>query len=153
MEWRDRFARQAKAQLRACIMAAQHGVEIIPVWNKSNREHLIVGPVPSSTSAAAAAAVKQYGLPGTLKLSVHSDSDKFSIYAPIRRAIGRFNAGLHLKTAGTTWLEEIIGLADAGGSGLALAKEIYAGALEHVDELCAPYATVIDIDRKKLPSA
>jgi hypothetical protein len=328
----DRFARQAKAQLRACIMAAQQGVEIVPVWNKSNREHLIVGSEPSSTRAAADAAVKelgwrkpyhvdadhiglktvdrflphsdfytidvadwigkaadpkvvksfverhaelvgqisipeikqpfqttradvervagkylsavqeagkiyrhiaqmkgegkfitevsmdetdspqtppellvilaalagegiplqtiapkftgrfnkgvdyvgnvgqfeeefsndlaviafavkQYGLPGTLKLSVHSGSDKFSIYAPIRRAIGRFNAGLHIKTAGTTWLEEVIGLADAGGSGLALAKEIYATALEHMDELCAPYATVIDIDRKKLPSA
>jgi hypothetical protein len=34
-----------------------------------------------------------------------------------------------------------------------LAKEIYAAALEHIDELCAPYATVIDIDRSKLPSA
>jgi hypothetical protein len=107
----------------------------------------------SNDLAVIAFAVKQYGLPGTLKLSVHSGSDKFSIYAPIRRAIGRFNAGLHIKTAGTTWLEEVIGLADAGGSGLALAKEIYAAALEHVDELCAPYATVIDIDRKKLPSA
>jgi tagaturonate epimerase len=327
----DRFARQAKAQLRACIMAAQQGVEIVPVWNKSNREHLIVGSEPSSTRAAADAAVKelgwrkpyhvdadhiglktvdrflphsdfytidvadwigkaagpeavksfverhaelvgkisipeikqpfqttradveriagkylsavqeagkiyryiaqkkgegkfitevsmdetdspqtppellvilaalagegiplqtiapkftgrfnkgvdyvgnvgqfeeefnndlaviayavkQYGLPDTLKLSVHSGSDKFSIYAPMRRALGRFNAGLHIKTAGTTWLEEVIGLADAGGSGLVLAKEIYAAALEHVDELCAPYATVIDIDRKKLPS-
>ena len=328
----DRFARQAKAQLRACIMAAQQGVEIVPVWNKSNREHLIVGSEPSSTRAAADAAVKelgwrkpyhvdadhiglktvdrflpysdfytldvadwigkaadpeavkafverhaelvgqisipeikrpfqttradiervagkylfavqeagkiyrhiaqmkgadtfitevsmdetdspqtppellvilaaladekiplqtiapkftgrfnkgvdyvgdvgqfeeefnndlaviafavkQYGLPGTLKLSVHSGSDKFSIYAPMRRALGRFNAGLHIKTAGTTWLEEVIGLADAGGSGLALAKEMYAAALEHVDELCAPYMAVIDIDRNKLPSA
>ena len=35
---------------------------------------------------------------------------------------------------------------------LALAKEIYAGAVEHAGELCAPYATVIDIDFKKLPS-
>ncbi len=103
--------------------------------------------------AVIAFAVKQYGLPDTLKLSVHSGSDKFSIYAPMRRALKRYNAGLHIKTAGTTWLEEVIGLADAGGSGLALAKEIYAAALEHVDELCAPYAAVIDIDRKKLPSA
>jgi hypothetical protein len=59
---------------------------------------------------------------------------------------------LHLKTAGTTWLEEVIGLAEAGGEGLVLAKDIYAGALEHIDELCAPYATVIDIDRAKLPT-
>ena len=102
--------------------------------------------------AVIAFAIKQYGLPGSLKLSVHSGSDKFSIYAPIRRALKRFNAGLHLKTAGTTWLEEVIGLAEAGGDGLDLAKEIYADALEHIDELCAPYATVIDIDRKKLPA-
>ena len=328
----DRFAHQAKAQLRACAMAAQRGVEVIPVWNKSNREHITIGSGPASTRAAADAAVgeinwrkayhvdadhirletvdrflshsdfftidvadcigkpasgaevrafmkrhpelvgriaipgiekgfktgraqveriaakylcaiteagrihrhiagakgagtfitevsldetdqpqtppellvilaaladegiplqtiapkftgrfnkgvdyvgdlaqfekefneevavigfavKQYGLPSTLKLSVHSGSDKFSIYPPIRKALARFNAGLHLKTAGTTWLEELIGLAEAGAAGLVLAKEIYAGALEHVDELCAPYASVIDIDRKRLPSA
>ncbi|HKI68316.1 MAG TPA: tagaturonate epimerase family protein, partial [Verrucomicrobiae bacterium] len=103
--------------------------------------------------AVIAFAVKQYGLPGNLKLSVHSGSDKFSIYAPMRRALARHNAGLHIKTAGTTWLEELIGLAEAGGSGLALAREIYADALDHVEELCAPYAAVIDIDRQKLPTA
>jgi hypothetical protein len=102
--------------------------------------------------AVIAFAIKKYGLPATLKLSVHSGSDKFSLYAPIRRALKKFNAGLHLKTAGTTWLEEVIGLAEAGGDGLVLAKEIYSDALEHVDELCAPYWTVIDIDRKKLPT-
>ena len=103
--------------------------------------------------AVIAHAVKQYGLPANLKLSVHSGSDKFSLYPIIRRALARTGAGLHLKTAGTTWLEELIGLAEAGGDGLALAKEIYAYALAHVDELCAPYASVIDIDRAKLPSA
>src|SRR4029077_17248631 len=49
-------------------------------------------------------AINRYGLPPNLKLSVHSGSDKFSIYRPIRDAIKRFDAGLHLKTAGTTWL-------------------------------------------------
>lgn len=102
--------------------------------------------------AVIAQAVKQYGLPANLKLSVHSGSDKFSIYPIIRKALQRTGAGLHVKTAGTTWLEELIGLSEAGGDGLALAKEIYAYALEHVDELCAPYASVIDIDRAKLPS-
>jgi hypothetical protein len=102
--------------------------------------------------AVIAFAIRRYGLPVTLKLSIHSGSDKFSIYAPIRRALKKFDAGLHLKTAGTTWLEEVIGLAEAGGDGLALAKEIYSDALDHLDELCAPYATVIDIDRKKLPA-
>ncbi len=327
----DRFAQQAEAQLRACMMAAEKGVDVVPVWNKSNREHLIVGSEPSTVRVAADAAVKKlgwkkawhvdadhihlrtvdrflphsdfytidvadsigkpppaaavkafadrhpelagrleipgvdgginssraeveriankflfavqeaaeiyrfiakrkgadkcitevsmdetdspqtptellvilvaladekvplqtvapkftgrfnkgvdyagnlaqfekefnedlavirfaiqkYGLPETLKLSVHSGSDKFSIYAPMRRAMQRHNAGLHLKTAGTTWLEEIIGLAEADGDGLALAKEIYAEAISHTNELCAPYATVIDIDPAKLPA-
>ena len=327
----DRFAHQAKAQLRACMLAAQQGVEVIPVWNKSNREHMIIGSEPITTRAAADQAVKtlgwrkpyfidadhinlktvdrfaqpcdfftidvadligkpaehgavqafadkhpeligdigipgvkgsfktdrnfvvqvankylaavleagriyrhieqtkgkgnfipevsmdetdspqtpvelliilaaiadegipiqtiapkftgrfnkgvdysgdlkkfaqefsddvaviayaiqQYGLPQNLKLSVHSGSDKFSIYKPIRDAIKKFNAGVHLKTAGTTWLEELIGLAEAGGDGLKLAKEIYEEAYAHQDELCAPYAAVIDIDPAKLPS-
>jgi hypothetical protein len=328
----DRFAHQAKAQLRACLLAAEHGADVVPVWNKSNREHLIVGSEPASVRAAADAAVRElgwkkpyhldadhirldtvdrflapcdfftidvadsighpadpaavaafadkhadltgtvsipgideafaitradvervagkylkavqdagaiyrkiaaakgsgafitevsmdetdspqtppelllilaaladegvpvqtiapkftgrfnkgvdyvgdvgqfekefrqdlaviafavrkFGLPENLKLSVHSGSDKFSIYGPIRRAIAEFGAGLHLKTAGTTWLEEVIGLAEAGGEGLALAKEIYATALKKKDELCAPYATVIDIDASQLPTA
>ncbi|HEX3152858.1 MAG TPA: tagaturonate epimerase family protein [Gemmataceae bacterium] len=328
----DRFAHQAKAQLQACVLAAKQGVEIIPVWNKSNREHTIIGSDPSTTRAAADAAVrelgwkkpyhldadhirletvdrflapcdfftidvadsighaadpaaiqafanrhadltgqvmvpgirepfaitrddveriagkylkaaqdagaiyrkieaakgahaiitevsmdetdspqtppelllifaaladegvpvqtiapkftgrfnkgvdyvgdlvqferefrddlaviafavKKFGLPANLKLSVHSGSDKFSVYGPMRRAIAETGAGLHLKTAGTTWLEEVIGMAEADGEGLVRAKEIYAKALKKKDELCAPYATVIDIDAIKLPSA
>jgi hypothetical protein len=328
----DRFAQQASAQLKACWLAAEHGVEIIPVWNKSNREHLTIGSEPASVRAAAARAVqdlgwgqpwhvdadhirletvdrfiphsdfftidvadsigkpatpetvksfadrhpeltgrveipgvdptaiispdevervarkylfavqeagviyrhiahtkgqgtfitevsmdetdspqtplelliilaaladeqvpvqtiapkftgrfnkgvdyvgnvaqfeqefnddlcvlafaiKHYGLPENLKLSVHSGSDKFSIYGPIHRAIKRHHAGLHVKTAGTTWLEEIIGLAAGGGEGLTLAREIYAEALAHREELCGPYASVIDIDPSRLPSA
>ena len=101
--------------------------------------------------AAIAFAVKKYNLPANLKLSVHSGSDKFSIYKPMREALRRFDAGVHLKTAGTTWLEELIGLAEAGGEGLGLAKEIYAQAYEQRDALCAPYAAVISIDAKKLP--
>lgn len=97
--------------------------------------------------------VKQYGLPRTLKLSVHSGSDKFSLYPIIRRALDKTSAGLHIKTAGTTWLEELIGLCEAGSDGLALAVEIYGYALAHVDELCAPYASVIDIDPQKLPDS
>ena len=102
--------------------------------------------------AVIAFAIQKYGLPPSLKLSVHSGSDKFSIYEPMRRALKKFDAGVHIKTAGTTWLEELIGLAEAGGDGLEIAKEIYAYAIEHVDEFCAPYATVIDIDQAKLPA-
>ena len=102
--------------------------------------------------AVVAFAVKEFGSPENLKLSIHSGSDKFSIYAPVAEALKKFDAGLHLKTAGTTWLEELIGLAMAGGDGLAIAKALYGKALERIDELCAPYATVVDIDRKKLPA-
>ncbi len=96
-------------------------------------------------------AVQRFGLPENLKLSVHSGSDKFSIYGPIGRAIKRFDAGVHLKTAGTTWLEELIGLAAAGGDGLAIAKSVYRSAHGRFDELCGPYASVIDINREQLP--
>ena len=58
-----------------------------------------------------------------------------------------------MKTAGTTWLEELIGLAESGSEGLLLAKEVYNSALTRYEELAAPYATVIDIDRAKLPTA
>jgi hypothetical protein len=102
--------------------------------------------------AVIAFAIQEFGLPANLKLSVHSGSDKFSIYPAINRAIKRTGAGLHLKTAGTTWLEELIGLASAGGEGLAIAREVYSTALSRFDELCGPYATVIDIDKKKLPT-
>ena len=103
--------------------------------------------------AAIALAIKEFGLPDNLKMSIHSGSDKFSIYGPIAKALKRTGAGIHVKTAGTTWLEELIGLAEGGGEGLLIAKEVYARALEKIDALCEPYATVIDIDRSKLPSA
>lgn len=93
-----------------------------------------------------------YGLPDSLKLSVHSGSDKFSIYPCIAKAIRNADAGLHLKTAGTTWLEELIGLAEAGGEGLAIARDVYRGALGRFDELCGPYADVIDITPDRLPN-
>ncbi|NQT91604.1 MAG: hypothetical protein HQ559_02500 [Lentisphaerae bacterium] len=97
-------------------------------------------------------AVGEFGLPDNLKLSVHSGSDKFSLYAGINSVLKAHDAGIHLKTAGTTWLEELIGLAEAGGGGAWMVKEVYETALERFDELCAPYATVIDIDRAALPS-
>jgi tagaturonate epimerase len=97
-------------------------------------------------------AVDRYDLPKNLKLSVHSGSDKFSLYPIIRRALQRTGAGLHIKTAGTTWLEELIGLCESGREGTNFVKQIYGEAIEHIDELCGPYASVIDINSSKLPS-
>jgi hypothetical protein len=97
-------------------------------------------------------AIKEFSLPDNLKMSVHSGSDKFAIYPHIGRIIRKYDKGIHIKTAGTTWLEEVIGLAQSGGEALDFVKEIYFKSLEKIDELCAPYADVIDINRSSLPS-
>lgn len=96
-------------------------------------------------------AIRRFGLPETLKLSIHSGSDKFSLYPHVARTLKARGAGVHVKTAGTTWLEEVIGLAKSGGEGLSVAKEIYSRALSRFDELCGPYATVIDVRPQRLP--
>jgi hypothetical protein len=155
----------AQSPIELLIILAAIADEGIPVQTiapkftgRFNKGVDYVGDVPGFNRefaldvAAIAYAVKNFGLPDNLKLSVHSGSDKFSIYPGIHAAIKKFNAGVHLKTAGTTWLEEIIGLAEAGGEALSLAKEVYAQAYTHRAELCEPYATVIDIDPAKLPA-
>jgi tagaturonate epimerase len=96
--------------------------------------------------------VKEYGLPQNLKMSIHSGSDKFAIYPHMGSLIRKYDKGIHLKTAGTTWLEEVIGLALSGGEALAFVKEIYYESLEKIEELCAPYSDVIDIKTGALPS-
>jgi len=101
--------------------------------------------------AVIACAAEEFGLPKGLKLSVHSGSDKFAIYKSMNRAIKKFDAGLHVKTAGTTWLEELGGLALAGGDYMGIAKRIYSQAYSRIEELSGPYSSVIDIDKSKLP--
>ena len=97
-------------------------------------------------------AVKEFGLPENLKMSIHSGSDKFAIYPYIGSVIKKHDKGIHVKTAGTTWLEEVIGLAQSGGEALMFVKEIYFESLVKIEELCAPYADVIDIKASLLPS-
>ena len=53
----DRFCHQGKAQLQALVMARDAGIEVVPVWNKSDREHVIVGTEPQSLRDEADAAV------------------------------------------------------------------------------------------------
>jgi tagaturonate epimerase len=96
-------------------------------------------------------AKQSFSLPAALKLSIHSGSDKFSLYPIMHRAIKKAGAGIHLKTAGTTWLEEVIGLAATGGEGLAFVKALYRDAYDRYDEMAKPYLTVIAIDRQALP--
>ena len=99
-------------------------------------------------------AVKQYGLPANLKLSVHSGSDKFSLYPAIRRALAKHGAGVHVKTAGTTWLEEVIGLAEADACRLLAAR----AALQAIGQLLSRTAmkltpTHIESARRHLRAA
>ena len=99
-------------------------------------------------------AVREFNLPDNLKLSIHSGSDKFSIYPVMGELIRKYDKGIHVKTAGTTWLEEMIGLAVSNDEeAIDLVKAIYSGAIGRFDELCSPYATVIDINRNRLPSS
>ena len=97
-------------------------------------------------------AIKEFSLPENLKMSIHSGSDKFAIYPYIGSIIKQSGKGIHLKTAGTTWLEEVIGLAESGGEALGFVKEIYFKSVEKIDELCSPYADLIDIRVSALPS-
>jgi tagaturonate epimerase len=97
-------------------------------------------------------AVKEFGLPPELKLSIHSGSDKFSIYPHIGRIIRQHDKGIHIKTAGTTWIEEIIGLSLAGGEATGFVREICLEAFNKLEELCAPYKDVINVKESLLPS-
>src|SRR6266513_5184066 len=54
----DRFAHQGRAQLSAFVRAKEMGVQVTPVWNKSNREHNIIHSEPSSVRVEADAAVR-----------------------------------------------------------------------------------------------
>src|SRR5687767_2273338 len=67
----DRFAHQAKAQLHAFQMMRRDGIEVVPVWNKSHREHGFVGSEPASVLAAAQEAVESLGW----KNGWHVDAD------------------------------------------------------------------------------
>ena len=91
-------------------------------------------------------------LPDTLKLSVHSGSDKFSLY-PI---INRLRQKTRVRAARQDGGHDLAGgghRAGRGGrrAGLRIAQEIYAGAYGRFDELTGPYATVIDVKKERLP--
>ncbi len=74
------------------------------------------------------------------KLSIHSGSDKFSVY-PV---IGKHTRGrVHVKTAGTNWLEAIRIVAE---NDPALYREIHTYALDHFDEATRYYHVTTDLD-------
>jgi len=61
----DRFGHQGKAQVKAFIAAKEQlGIEFTPVWNKSNREHTIIGTQPAEVRKEADEAVAALGWKG-----------------------------------------------------------------------------------------
>ena len=156
----DRFAHQANAQLRAGECAAEHSLPIVPVWNKSNREHVIVGSQPESVRTAAEATVRELGWPQPFQVDAdHIHLETVDGFLGFRRL-------LHARGGGGDWatpaacgrdgvevpLRGRRGCANLPShrSCLVLAKEIYAEAFSHREELGAPYASVIDIEGAKL---
>lgn len=75
------------------------------------------------------------------KISVHSGSDKFSVFPIVgRETRGRF----HVKTAGTNWLEAMLLVAQ---SDPALYREIHAFALAHFAEAKKYYHVTTDLSK------
>lgn len=84
---------------------------------------------------------------GPYKLSVHSGSDKFSIYPVIARLAGEM---VHLKTAGTSYLEALRTIA---ARDVALFCEIYSLARRRYEADRASYHVSADMARAPAPEA
>lgn len=77
------------------------------------------------------------------KLSIHSGSDKFSVF-PV---IGRLTKGrYHVKTAGTNWLEAVRVIAKVNPE---LYRKMHSYALEHFEEAKAYYHVTTDLSKIK----
>jgi hypothetical protein len=78
---------------------------------------------------------------GGYKLSLHTGSDKFSVYPIFFRETGGF---CHIKTAGTSWLEEVkvVAMKDPD-----LYREIHRFALENFEKDRASYNLTTDLSR------
>ena len=82
---------------------------------------------------------------GPYKLSLHSGSDKFSVYPIFAKYAGDL---VHLKTAGTSYLEALRTIA---GIDPALFRDILAFALERYDQDRATYHVSADASRVPRP--
>ena len=81
---------------------------------------------------------------GPYKLSIHTGSDKFSIYPIIYKYTGQY---VHLKTAGTSWLEALRVIAIHN---IPLFREILAFAIQRYPTDRASYH--VSADEKKVPA-
>ena len=89
-------------------------------------------------------AVKKFGLPGNLKLSVHSGSDKFTIYPIMGELIRKYDKGIHVKTAGTNWLEALRCVAKCNPN---LYRLMHRKAFEYYEEALQYYHITADISK------
>lgn len=89
-----------------------------------------------------AAIAKHFGY----KLSIHSGSDKFSVF-PI---IGQYTEGLlHIKTSGTSWLEAVGAIAEKNPL---LYRKIHQKALDHFEEAKSFYYVAGDAAKVEDPN-
>ena len=82
---------------------------------------------------------------GPYKLSLHSGSDKFRVYAPAVEVTG---GTVHLKTSGTSYLEALVVAAECEP---ALFREVYRTSLEAYRGARASYTVSADPDRAPRP--
>ena len=78
---------------------------------------------------------------GNYKISIHSGSDKFSAFPPMGELA---EGGLHLKTAGTSWLEAVRLIASLSPS---LYREMHRWALSKFAEASRLYHVTTDLNR------
>ena len=78
---------------------------------------------------------------GNYKISIHSGSDKFSAYP----TIGRYTAHrVHVKTAGTSWLEAVRAIADCDAD---LYRDIHRKAFATLDDALKFYHITPNLDK------
>jgi hypothetical protein len=78
---------------------------------------------------------------GNYKISIHSGSDKFSAFPPMGELA---EGGLHLKTAGTSWLEAVRLIASLSPS---LYREMHRWALSKFGDASKLYHVTTDLNR------
>ncbi len=119
----------------------EKGVDYIPPTEAGPKQALAEFEAELAKHAAIARALGPY------KLSIHSGSDKFSLYATFAR---QTRGLLHLKTAGTSYLEALRAVAQAEPP---LFRQILALAIERYPTDRATYHVSARLDRVPDPAS
>jgi len=105
----------------------------------------IGNPADFETDIAGHAAIARHF--GPYKLSLHSGSDKFSIYSA---AVRQTHGMVHLKTAGTSYLEALRTIAAID---IDFFREIFTFARQHYEADRASYHVSAELGRAPLPAS